>query len=52
MGETKIFAIVVIQIFYVPIFFRLFMMSLKYGLIKLKCYSTDSVLFLSPLLSY
>ena len=31
---------------------RLFLISLKYGLILLRYYSTDSVLFLSPLLSY
>ena len=33
-------------------FLRFFMMSFKYGLILLRYSSTDSVLFLSPLLSY
>ena len=39
-------------IFHVSDFFRLLMMSFKYGLILLKCSSTDSGLFLSPLLPY
>ena len=33
-------------------FLRSFMKSFKYGLILLRYYSFDSVLFLSPLLSY
>ena len=49
--EIKLFAIVN-WIFYVSDFLRLFMMSLKYGLILFRCTSADSALFLSPLLSY
>ena len=43
MEEIKLF---------VSDFLRLFMMSFKYGLILLRYFSTDSILFLSPLLSY
>ena len=49
--EIKLFAIVNL-IFHVQGFLRLFMMSLKYGLILLRYSSTDSVSFKSPLLSY
>ena len=49
--EIKLFAIVNL-IFHVQDFLRLFMMSLKYGLILLRYSSTDSVSFISPLLSY
>ena len=38
--------------FHVSDFLRLFMLSFKYGLILLRYSSMDSVLFLSPLLSY
>ena len=37
---------------YVSDFLRLFMMSFKYGLILLKYYLIDKVLFISLLLSY
>ena len=49
MEEIKLFAIAN-WILHVPDFLRLFM-SLKYGLISLRYYSSDSVLFLTPLLS-
>ena len=47
--EIKIFAIVKWN-FHVSEFLRLFVMSFKYGLILLRYSSTDSALFLSPLL--
>ena len=51
LEEIKLIAIVN-WIFRVPDFVRLLMMSFKYGLILLRYSSTDSHLFLSPLLSY
>ena len=51
LEETKLVAIVN-WIFHVSDFFRLFMMSFKYGLILLIYSLTESVLFLSPLVSY
>ena len=51
MEEIKLFAIVS-WIFHVSGFFRLFMVSFKCGLILLRYSSANSVLFLSPLLSY
>ena len=51
LEEMKLLAIANL-IFHVPDFLRLFMMSFRYGLIKLRYSSTDSVLFLSLLLSY
>ena len=51
MEETKLFAIVN-WIFHASDFFRLIMMSSKYDLILLRYSSTNSVLFLSRLLSY
>ena len=51
LEETKLVAIVN-WIFHVSDFFRLFMMSFKYGLILLIYSLTESVLFLSPLASY
>ena len=39
-------------IFLVSDFLRLLMMSCKYGLTWLRCFSTDNVLFLSAWLSY
>ena len=51
MEEIKLFAIVN-WIFHVSEFLRLFMMSFKYSLILLRYSSTDSVLLLSPILSY
>ena len=49
--EIKLFAIVH-WIFHLLDVLRLFMISFKYGLMLLKYSSTDSVLFLSRLLSY
>ena len=49
MVEIKLFAIVN-WIFHVSDFLRLFMTSVKYGLILLRYSETDSVLFLSSLL--
>ena len=49
--EIKLFAIVS-WIFYLSDSLRLFMMSFKYGLILLRCSSTDSILFLSLLVPY
>ena len=43
---------IVNSIFHESDFLRLFMMSFKCGLILLRYSSIDSVLFLSPLLSY
>ena len=51
LEEIKVIAIVNL-IFHVSDFLRLFMISFKYGLILLRYFSTDSVLFPSPLLSY
>ena len=51
LEETKLIAIVN-WIFPVSDFFRLFMISFKYGLILLIYSLTGSVLFLSPLVSY
>ena len=48
-GKTEVFAIID-WIFHESDFKRLFMTSFKYGLIFLKYFSDDSVLFLSPLL--
>ena len=47
--EIKLFAIAN-WIFQIPDFSRLLMLSFKHGLILLRYSSTDSVLFLSPLL--
>ena len=51
MEEIKLFAIVN-WIFNVSDFLRLFMSSFKYGLILSGYTLTDSILFISPLLSY
>ena len=51
MEEIKLFTIVS-RIFHVSNFLRLFVTSFKYGPILLRYSSTDSVLFLLPLLSY
>ena len=51
LEETKLIAIVN-WIFHVSDLLRSFIMSFKYGLILLRYSLTDSVLFLSPLLSY
>ena len=48
--EVKLFAVVYL-IFHVSEFLRLFMMSFKYSLILLRYSPTDSVLFLSWLVS-
>ena len=50
MKEIKLFTIVN-WVFHVSDVLRLFLMSFKYGLISLRYSSTDSVLFLSLLLS-
>ena len=50
-GRTKLFGIVN-WILHVSDFLGLFIMSFKYGLIFLQYFQTDSVLFLSSLLSY
>ena len=50
MEEIKLTAIV--NPIHVSDFFRLFMVSFKYGLILLRYSSTDSVLFLLLLFSY
>ena len=49
MEEIKLFTIAYC-IFHVSDILRLFIMSFKYGLILLRYYLTDSVLFLSTLL--
>ena len=49
--EIKLFAIVG-WIFYLSDSLKLFMISFKYGLILLRCSSTDSILFLSLLVPY
>ena len=51
LEEIKLVAIVTL-IFHVSDYLGLFMVSFKYGLILLRYSSFDSVLFLSPLLSY
>ena len=51
LEEIKLIAIVN-WVFHVFDFLRLFIRSFKYSLILLGYFSTDSVLFLSPLLSY
>ena len=51
LEEIKII-VIVDWIFYVQDFLRSFMISFKYGLILLRYSSVDTVLFLSPLLSY
>ena len=51
LKEIKLISIVN-WIFQASDFLRSFMKSFKYGLILLRYYSFDSVLFLSPLLSY
>ena len=51
LEKIKLIAIVN-GIFHVSFFLRLLMMSFKYGLILLTYCSTDSVVFLSPILSY
>ena len=49
--EIKLIAIIN-RVFHVSDFLGLFMVSFKYVLILLRYSLTDSVLFLSPLLSY
>ena len=51
MEEIKLFDIAN-WIFHVSDFLRLFMIPFKYGLILKRYFSTDTVLFLSPLPSY
>ena len=51
LEEMKLVAIVNL-IFHVSDFLGFFVVSFKYGLILLRYSSFDSVLFLSPLLSY
>ena len=52
MEEIKLFAIANWIFHQMSDFFRLFIMSFKYGLILLRYSSAYSVLFLSSLLSY
>ena len=51
LEEIKII-VIVDWIFYVQDFLRSFMIAFKYGLILLRYSSVDTILFLSPLLSY
>ena len=51
-SEEEKLGIIVNWIFHVTACLRSFIMSLKYGLILSRYPSTDSILFLSPLLLY
>ena len=51
-SEEKKLIVFVNSTFHVPDFLRLFMIPFRYGLMLLRYSSTDSILFLSPLLLY